>query len=247
MLPTQRWNTDLIANAQGCLRKMLSINESNNSCLSSSSPSFKIIAAIRGATALTSLVFSISAVVINVLSKKYLVPLHRMVLYFSVSCVLTGITKSLNRVDYLVENETTRAFCIFSGFIDQYASWTSILASYSIAYHLCMEVLGRTNGGRRSVLFWLLAIFAFPLTFCWIPFIHLAYGQSADWAWCSVRRVLEDCTIYTFALVLNYVSWFVPSAVLAVTMVILYLISIIIVIRRRASTVGSALPRSGYD
>ena len=212
---------------------MLSINESNNSCLSSSSASFKIIAAIRGASALTSLVFSISAVVINVLSKKYLVPLHRMVLYFSVSCVINGVVRVFNRVDYFVTNDATKIVCIAVGFADEYAGWTTVLAVLSIAYNLCMEVMGRANEGRRAQLFWMYLIFTFPLTFCWIPFIHLAYGQSADWPWCCIRRRLEDCTVFTFATVLDYALWSVPAVIVISAIFVLYSVTVVIVIRKK--------------
>ena len=211
------------------------MNASNGNCsLPLSLESLKIVAAIRGASALISLVFSISAVILNVLSKKYLVPFQRMVLYYSVSCVLTGITKTLGRVDYFVENEGTRAVCIMTAFADEYASWTSILATFSLAFHLCIGAFGHSIGGNTVQRFWILLIFVFPLTFNWIPFIHLAYGQSADWAWCSFRRVLEDCTVNTLALVLNYVLWFVPAVIMIILIIILYALSVFVVIRRRA-------------
>eukprot|EP00731_Ephydatia_muelleri_P001190 Em0001g1190a len=210
-------------------------NVSNHSCsVSSSSSFFKIVSAIRAASGLTSMVFSIFAVVLSVLTKKYLVPHQRTVLYYSVSCTLKGITCALSRVDYFFENEGTRAFCIVEGFADEYAGWMVLLSSLSIAYHLCMEVLGREHGGRCAQRLWLVLIFIFPLTFCWIPFINLAYGQSADWAWCSFRKVLEDCTDFVFARVLYYVLWLVPAIILIVVFFVFYATSVVIVVRRRA-------------
>lgn len=210
-------------------------NVSNHSCsVSSSSSFFKIVSAIRAASGLTSMVFSIFAVVLSVLTKKYLVTHQRTVLYYSVSCTLKGITCALSRVDYFFENEGTRAFCIVEGFADEYAGWMVLLSSLSIAYHLCMEVLGREHGGRCAQRLWLVLIFIFPLTFCWIPFINLAYGQSADWAWCSFRKVLEDCTDFVFARVLYYVLWLVPAIILIVVFFVFYATSVVIVVRRRA-------------
>lgn len=209
-------------------------NESNSTCfLPSESLSYKIVAAVRAASALFSLVFSISALVLNVASKKYLVPLHRMVLYFSVSGIVTGISKALSRVDYFEKNESTAAFCIFAAFLDEYTGWTSVLSALSIAYNLCMDVLGRANDSKCAQRFWLLLIFVGPLAFSWIPFINLAYGQSADWAWCSLRRVREDCSIFTIATVFHYSIWFVPAATLITVIFILYAITVVVVVRRR--------------
>ena len=157
------------------------------------STQFKIVAAIRAASAVVSLVLSLIAIVINVVSQKYVFQLHRMVLYFSISGVLTGITKALNRVDYFVENSDTKNFCIASGFMDEYGSWTGLLSGFAIGCTLFSDVLGRENSSKCIDRFWILLIFVFPLSFNWIPFIHLTYGQSADWAWCTMRLILEDC------------------------------------------------------
>ena len=136
-------------------------NESNRSCMDFASTEFKIVAAIRAASAVVSLVLSLIAIVINVVSQKYVFQLHRMVLYFSISGVLTGITKALNRVDYFVENSDTKNFCIASGFMDQYASWTSLLSGFAIGCTLFAEILGRENSSKCVNRFWLLLILSF--------------------------------------------------------------------------------------
>eukprot|EP00731_Ephydatia_muelleri_P025252 Em0017g335a len=159
--------------------------------------------------------------------------LHRIVLYFSISGVLAGITKALNRVDYFVENNDTKAFCTASGFMDEYASWTGVLSGFAIGCTLFKEVLGRNSNSKCANRFWLLLIFVFPLSFNWIPFIHLTYGQSADWAWCTMRIILEDCSTFTLALVFNNMIWFVPALLVALAVIVLYIITVVIVIRRR--------------
>ena len=208
-------------------------NETNQSCMEFASTNFKIVAAIRAASAVVSFVLCLIATVINVASQKYVFHLHRMVLYFSISGILAGITKALNRVDYFVENNGTKAFCMASGFMDQYASWTNILSSLAIGCTLFTEVLGRNNDSKCVHRFWLLLIFVFPLSFNWIPFIHLTYGQSADWVWCTMRIILEDCSTFTLALVFNNMMWFVPAIVVSVAVIVLYVITVVIVIRRR--------------
>ena len=208
-------------------------NETNQSCMEFASTNLKIVAAIRAALAVVSFVLCLIAIVINVASHKYVFHLHRMVLYFSISGILAGITKALNRVDYFVENNGTKAFCMASGFMDEYASWTNILSAFAIGCTLFTEVLGRNNNSKFVHRFWLLLIFVFPLSFNWIPFIHLTYGQSADWAWCTMRIILEDCSTFTLALVFNYMIWFVPAFVLSMAVIVLYIITVVIVIRRR--------------
>ena len=208
-------------------------NETNQSCTDFASTNFKIVAAIRAASAVVSFVLCLIAIVINVASHKYVFHLHRMVLYFSISGVLAGVTKALNRVDYFVENNDTKAFCMASGFMDQYASWTGVLSAFAIQCSLFTEVLGRNNNSQCANRFWLLFIFAFPLSFNWIPFIHMTYGQSADWAWCTTRIILEDCSTFTLALVFNYIVWFIPAILVSVAVIAVYIITVVIVIRRR--------------
>ena len=208
-------------------------NETNQSCMEFASTNFKIVAAIRAASAVVSFVLCLIAIVINVASQKYAFHLHRIVLYFSISGVLAGITKALNRVDYFVENNDTKAFCTASGFMDEYASWTGVLSGFAIGCTLFKEVLGRNSNSKCANRFWLLLIFVFPLSFNWIPFIHLTYGQSADWAWCTMRIILEDCSTFTLALVFNNMIWFVPALLVALAVIVLYIITVVIVIRRR--------------
>ena len=99
------------------------------------STNFKIVAAIRAASAVVSLVLCLIVIVINVASQKYVFHLHRMVLYYSIAGVMAGITKALNRVDYFVENSDTKAFCTASGFMDQYASWASVFSALRDRIH----------------------------------------------------------------------------------------------------------------
>ena len=208
-------------------------NETNQSCIEFASTNYKIVAAIRAASAVVSFVLCLIAIIINVASHKYVFHLHRMVLYYSIAGALTGITKALNRVDYFVENNDTKAFCTASGFMDQYASWANLLSAFAIGCTLFTEVLGRNSNSKCVHRFWLLLIFVFPLSFNWIPFIHLSYGQSADWAWCTMRIILEDCSTFTLALVFNYMVWGVPALLVALAVIVIYIASVVIVIRRR--------------
>ena len=208
-------------------------NETNQSCMEFASINFKTVAAIRAASAVVSFVLCLIAIVINVASQKYAFQFHRIVLYFSISGALNGVTKALNRVDYFVENNGTKAFCMASGFMDEYASWANILSAFAIGYSLLAEVLERNNSSTCVNRFWLLLIFVFPLSFNWIPFIHLTYGQSADWAWCTMRIVLEDCSTFTLALVFHTVIWLVPASLVSLAVIVSYTIIVAIVIRRR--------------
>ena len=61
----------------------------------------------------------------------------------------------------------------------------------------------------------------------------MTYGQSADWAWCTFRIILEDCSTFTLALVFNYMVWGVPTLLVALAVILIYIASVVIVIRRR--------------
>ena len=209
-------------------------NETNESCAQFPQDDFKVIAAVRAATGPVSVVLGALAILINVLYKKYRFQFHQMVLYISVGAVLRGITGSLVRVDYFVQNEATTKFCSASGFVDIYSLWIVILATVGLSYNLSNDLVrNRLNSSQRHHrCFWFFVIFVFPLSFLWVPFLYSAYGRSPNSPWCGIRTLDDNCIPFVFGQVVYSVLTTIIF-LLGIFVVILYLVAIIFFVRRQ--------------
>lgn len=195
---------------------------------------YSVLAPIRAASGVVSALLGIMAICVNVLFKKYRFHLQLMFLYFSMATVVYGIAASLSRVDYSVQNEATVVFCTVAGVLNEYSSWTLVLAVFTVTCNLFMEIVGRANHTRCAQRFWLFLIFAFPLLFInWIPFVEDGYGDSPNWPWCSIRLVDKNCTDIVFGWVIKYTLWYVPVSIIITSALVLYSASVIILLRRR--------------
>ena len=218
----------------------MSLNSTNNSsCFPyvSNSSDFKIIASVRAASGLVSIVCGSLAILINVVHRKYLFGFQRMVLYFSVATAVDGIAAVLGRVDYLVDNEVTKGFCNLGAFMNEYGIWVIVMAVLAMACTLLMDVFGRPNGARCLQCVWPLLIFVLPLSFLWIPFVKLAYEQVPSISpWCTIRTVNEDCSSFGFGKIVFY-TLNAPLIVISSAVVAFFLWGVFIICRRRRSTV----------
>ena len=212
-------------------------NETNVSCADQfPQDQFKTTAIVRAATGPVSIVLAALAILINILYKKYRFQFHLMVLCMSVGSLMRGFVFSLSFVDYVVKNEATRAgICAALGFWDAYTLWIVLLSTVSLAYSLFAD-FGVSNSAygdkQRRRCFWLSLIFAFPLSFLWVPFINLAYGRSPDFPWCTIRVLDEKCEAFRFGKVISVVL-VVAVVSLSCLLVLLYVATALILIRRQ--------------
>ena len=138
-------------------------------------------------------------------------------------------------MNYFIPGKATDTFCKIAGFLNEYSSWTLILAVLAISCNLFAEITGRAEVSRHLRRYWpLLMIFLFPLLFVnWIPFVVDAYGRSPSWPWCTIRTVYSDCTPFVIGRVLKYVLWYAPISILIAIVVILYVASVLTLLYRR--------------
>lgn len=196
---------------------------------------YKIIATVRVAIGPVSIVLAALAILINVLYKKYLFQFHLIVLYMSVGTVVRGFTASLSLVDYVVQNEATKAICVTLGFVDRYSLWIILLSSLSLAYSLFAD-FGVSNGvygdKQRHGWFWFSFIFVFPLSFVWVPFINLAYGRPPNYPWCTIRTLDEKCDTFEFGVVVS-MALLVIAVFVSSLVILMYVATGVILIRRQ--------------
>ena len=115
----------------------------------------------------------------------------------------------------------------------EYGLWVIVLATFAFAFDLLLDVIGcSTSTARCAQYAWPLLIFLSPLSFLWIPFVESAYGYSANWPWCTIRDVDDECNILEFGRA-AYFALNAPLFVLACTVFVVYVVGVVIIIRRR--------------
>ena len=242
------WNDDVrvTACADSAWRrdhfKMATVD--NYTCLNFSSSDFKIIAGVKASVGVATILMAAATVLTNVVSRKYIFPLHRKVLCTGIATLIDGVSSAFNRVDYFGENDATRAYCVFAGLLNRYSAIATAIATFSMACNIFLDAVfaaqarGYQRVGRRpnscglSDWIWPLMIFAFPLTVVWIPFVQSAYGQSPGWPWCTVGTVNDDCSRFEFGDAIN-IAMFTMILALFGAIVAFYLIIMVILFRRR--------------
>lgn len=210
-------------------------NSSGNCSMPFDSRGFTNVAILRAISGLLSAFCAFYSVLLIVAFKRYLLSFQRIALYFCISSLIKGLSDATNRVDYVFRNAATRNYCEWSGFYLQYALWTQFLSILCFVSCTMSKVVFQKEHVRFERLLPLL-IYAFPLTFNWIPFISATYGRSALLCW--IRDINEaDCTASAFGIWLQYVLWTVPQAVLIVASTIVYFAgSAVLICRRRKWT-----------
>ena len=217
------------------LSDFMSANSSN--C---SSPfdeqTYRIIAAVRAGSGLLAFMFSLFALFVVVLFKKYQTFWQRLILYSNVSTTLYGLSVVLLRVDYIESNAETMRFCVFAGFFHQYSNWTVLMSILCYHLSLCVKViLAKDLSGRLEAPYFIVIFFA-HLAFNWIPFLHFTYGLAG--AWCWIRDTNGDCSHSLFGFILRYTIWYVPLYSVVLTVLVGYVASWVVATRRRKSWEG---------
>ena len=200
---------------------MSEANVSNGSCSPYDSSSYVVVAAVSAGIAAISLVLLIAVVLILVLFKKHKFFSQRLILYLALSSILVNISIILHRIDY--DNQTSEFdlhFCEFSGYLDEVAIWMLLMSVCSIVVYVLLRILLKKDTQKYEPVY-LLFIFAFPLTFTWIPFLFDAYGRSGAWCW-IISEDRETCEPNYTGQVLQFVLWFGPLCFILLVLLLVY-------------------------
>lgn len=201
----------------------LANSTTNVSCSPYDSTSYVVVAAVSAGLSGLSLILLSGVIFILVLFKKWRFFSQRLILYLATSSILVNIGIILHRVDYY--NQTTDfyvKFCEFGGFLDQVANWMLLMSVCSITTFVFLKIFFNKNTEKLEFLY-LFLIFAFPLTFAWIPFIWGAYGRAGAWCWIRFEE-RGTCEPYYTGQVLQYMLWFGPLYVLMFILIIIYVL-----------------------
>ena len=187
----------------------------SNQCSVYDNKDFALVAVTNSAVALISLLACIFAISIVILFKKWKFFSQRLILYLIISAMLNSVVLIIRRLDY------NNGFCIFTAFTGQVTTWMVLLAISVITVYLFLRAVYNKNIERYEILC-LFFIFAFPVSFSWIPFVKNTYGHAGVWCW--IRTLNEDCSFFVFGQVLQLVLFYIPIFTILLILITLYLI-----------------------
>lgn len=202
---------------------MENISLPTNNCSLYNNRDFVVVAIVNAAVAFISFLACTLAIFIIILFKKWQFFSQRLILYLIISSMLVSIATILHRVDYNEQDSTASGgFCAFSAFAGQVTAWYSLMAISAITVYLFIGAVWNKSTEKQEPLY-IFFIFAFPLTFNWIPFIRQSYGRAGVWCW--IRTLdYRDCSFFRFGQALQLVLYYIPLFTVLAILVTLYLI-----------------------
>ena len=202
------------------------------------------VAIVSSASASLSTLCCIAVIGLIFTFKKHYYFIQRLILYLTLAALFNSLSiiARLYRVGYKQESETLDSLCTIAAFVDQTTMCSLFMAFAVITFTLFMRAVFRKNTARLEPLYFIL-IFAFPLSFNWIPFLKNTYGKAG--AWCWIRAVnYEDCSEHSFGVYLRFALWYVPLYALLVTMMLAYVCIVVSVTRQRHRWTGRYDPEA---
>lgn len=204
---------------------------------------YDIALGLRSSLSFISCAFTVCMIFIIILFKKYHFFTQRLLLYLALSCMLNLLSAGFNlsgRESYT--SKSALYYCMAVGFSEQLTIWWTILATFCIVIALFIQAIcGKST--HRFELGYLLLIFGFPLSFCWIPFYYGAYGPDDMFCW--IRELnLNNCSQFMTGEWLRYSLYYIPLSLLMLLLVALYVPVVIIVHRKKNRWAGLFNPEA---
>ena len=214
-----------------------SIEENFNCSTLFNNHDFNNVAIINMTTACLSFLACSFVIVIIVILKVWEFFSQRLVIYLTITALLTAISAIIHRIDFY--NQTSdfyKGFCIFTGFLTQVTSWMLLNSIIAITIFLFCRVMLKRNTDKYEMVY-VFCIFLFPLVFNWIPFIHMSYGKAGVWCWIRSFN-LETCQVHLFGLWLQFGLWYIPLYLTMTTLTIFYIIILVKIRKERKILTG---------
>ena len=218
-------------------------SESDNDCEVFDTRPYVIVALVSAGTGFISVLACLAVIGLILLYRKFYFFTQRLILYLSIAALLNSlsIVLRLQRIAYKTDNDVTKGVCIFTGFFDHVTAWSELVAICCITFNLLFNAVLHKQTEKLEKLY-IALIFVFPLTFNWIPFIHLTYGKAG--AWCWIRGEDDDCKRFVFGIYLRFILWYVPAYVIILILIIVYIFIIYKVHRQRHHWEGKYDPET---
>ena len=185
--------------------------------------------------------------------KAYKKFVHRLALYLAMAAFFNCfafILNSLpveNRCGYMVvKNE---AFCVATGFLDQYTTWVILLLVCWITLQLFMlGVLKRNYNSLKYEVGGVATTLIVSLVSSIIPFIDFGNGTmyGLAGAWCWIRTTSENCDEFTEGVVEQFVLWY-ATVMFFVTLNFIAVLAVIVVLYRGKQQTQGSLRRTYKD
>lgn len=185
---------------------------------------YVIVAVVHSASATLSALCCIFVIIMIFLLKKNGFFIQRLIIYHCLATLVRSLALILllHRLGYDSDSRVIEVLCTVSGFLNQLSLWYIAVDFAVITFVLLLMGVFNKNVARLEGLYVVL-IFIFPLAFNWIPFIDNSYGRFE--AVCWIRDInYDNCTRHNFGSILQTALWTVPSFVILVVMIPIYVI-----------------------
>lgn len=196
-------------------------------CIDYNTTDYIAIAAVNSAIGGISFIGCLLVIGLIVLFKKYLFFNQRLILYLTIAAALNTLSMLIEATVYYPQTEAFKHYCRFTGFFQQVAGWTQLLAISCITVELFLKVVLKWQTNKLHIeAVILVVIFVVPLTFNWVPFIKDTYGLSGPWCW--IKSYNENCTKKdAFGQTLSIALWYGPIYPILLILSLLYIIILI--------------------
>lgn len=214
------------------------INDSNLSCLEVSD-SDRALLGIRVCLAFVASIFLTSMILLMILFKKYMFFTQKLILYLALIslCYELNVMLNVSALDAYRSSDSLN-YCYITGFVEQLTIWWVFMAYACIVVDIFLKAVFEIFNEKLAYVY-LLIILLSPLSFSWIPFIHLSFGPAG--AFCWIRNVnLEDCTHFSFGFWLRFALYYIPLYSLMIVLVVLMIVAVLFIRRKRKKTLRTA-------
>ena len=209
------------------------------------SQKYVVVAIVSAGSASLSTLCCAAVICLIFMFKKHYFFIQRLILYLTLAALFNSLSimARLYRIGYENESEEMDIICKAAAFVDQTTMCSLFIAFAVITFTLLMTAIFHKNTSRLESVY-LILIFAFPLAFNWIPFIHDTYGKAGAWCWIRAVNYDDNCSEHKFGTYLRFALWYVPSYALLVAMMLAYLVIVISVTRQRYRWTGRYDPKA---
>lgn len=206
--------------------------EDDSVCALYQSQTYMRIAMLAASMGTVSTLASVAVILVIVIFKKYNFFIQRLILYLCITAALNSASVVL-RFSRATDQFRTHNLCVAAAFIDQTTKWSLCIAYVCLTFNMLFTVVFNTS--TKSIeIGYLIAIFLFPLTFNWVPFLHDSYGEAGAWCWIRSKDMnyttnyttnitTIDCTTHRFGVYLQYSLWYVPHYAILCIVIIAYI------------------------
>ena len=203
---------------------------------------FVIVVGLRVAGGIISFFCCLAMILLIIIFKKYKFFTQRLILYLAISTLAYAVVSAINVEGFRsYRDDSVHGYCVFAGFLEQFVSIWVPAAITCIMVDLFVRVVFDKPTERFEILY-ILLIFASPILYSWIPFIHDAYGPAG--AWCWIRDVDYECNDFPFGTSLRFALYWVPLYILMPILFGLLIIILVLLRKRQKQWIGNFNPES---